>query len=328
MKLGILGSGKIVSEALDVIADIDEIEVISIAARNEEKLQNICKDYKIKNYYLSIDDLVNDPDVEVVYVALPNSLHYDAMKKSIAAGKDIICEKPFTSNIREAREIVDLAKKAGVIIIEAITHRFIPNAIEAKKRIKDLGDLKIVSFNYSQYSTRYNKFRQGIIDPVFSLEHAGGALMDLNLYNISFAVDIFGLPKKAKYYANIDHDIDTSGIAFLDYGYFKVTCIGSKDTVAPVISTIQGIDGTIEITDSINSFGEFSIRLNKEDKKENFNYNSNSKSRLYYEFVDSVKIIKNHDHDKANLLLAQTLNYMEVITNLRLSADIKYATDK
>lgn len=106
MKLGVLGSGKIVGEVLDVIADIDEIEVISIAARNEEKLQNICKGYKIKKYYLSIDDLVNDPEIDTVYVGIPNDLHYEAMDKAIDAGKNIICEKPFTSNAYETEKII------------------------------------------------------------------------------------------------------------------------------------------------------------------------------------------------------------------------------
>ena len=328
MKLGILGSGKIVAEVLEVLTEIEDIEILAISARKEEKLQKICQDYNIGKYYLSIDELVADPDVEVVYVALPNTLHYGAMKKAIAAGKDIICEKPFTTNIAEAREIADLARQAGVLVLEAISHRFIPNALAAKEKLRGLGQIKIGSFNYSQYSSRYDNFRKGIIEPVFTLENAGGALVDLNLYNISFAVDSFGLPKEAKYYANMDRGIDTSGIAILDYGDFKITCIGSKDTSAPVISTIQGIDGTIEIEGPINAFEKFSLSTSKENSKEKFDFNNPEKSRLYYEFVDFVKIIEDRDFSRAGKLMDMTLAYMEVMTKLRLGAGIKFATDK
>lgn len=328
MKLGILGNGKIVGEVLDVIADIEEIEVISIAARNEEKLQNICKDYKIKNYYLSIDDLVNDPEIDTVYVGIPNDLHYEAMDKAIDAGKNIICEKPFTSNAYETEKIIEKAKKANVMVIEAITHRFIPNAIDAKNKIKDLGDLKIVSFNYSQYSSRYDNFKKDIIAPAFSLEHSGGALIDLNLYNVAFAVDTFGIPKDVKYFANIDKNIDTSGIVILDYEDFKISCIGSKDTVAPCINTIQGTEGTIEIPGSLGTFAGFSFTSSHGNLREDFDYNQVNKNRLYYEFVAIEEIMRTKDQKRHDELLELTKNYMEVITRARFDANIYYPADQ
>jgi len=198
MKLGILGSGKIVKEVLPVLEEIENIEVHAIAARNEEKLQKLSKDFAIKKYYTSVDDLLDDKQIDTVYVALPNNLHFEAMNKAIDKGKNIICEKPFTSNAYETEMIIEKAKQKDVMIIEAISHRFIPNAVEAKKMIKDLGKIKIVSFNYSQYSSRYDNFKEDIIEPVFLLENSGGALIDLNLYNVAFAVDTFGLTKKCK----------------------------------------------------------------------------------------------------------------------------------
>ena len=214
------------------------------------------------------------------------------------------------------------------MIVEAISHRFIPNSIEAKKRIGELGDIKIVSLNYSQYSLRYDKFKEGIIEPVFSLENSGGALIDLNLYNVAFAVDVFGLPKDVRYFANIEKDIDTSGIVILDYGDFKVSSVGSKDSAAPIINTIQGTDGTIEIPDALNSFREFNIRKTKEDDKKYFNYNLEDKSRLYYEFVEIEKILRNNDKKKVYDLLNLTQNYMEVLTKARFDANIFYPADK
>ena len=328
MKLGILGSGKIVKEVLPVLKEIESIEVVAIAARNEEKLQNLCEEFAIEKYYLSIEALLADEQIDTVYVALPNNLHFDAMDKAIDAGKDIICEKPFTTNSYETEKIIEKAKEHEVMIVEAISHRFIPNAIEAKKIVDDLGDIKIVSLNYSQYSSRYDKFKEGIIEPVFSLESAGGALIDLNLYNVAFAVDTFGLPKDVKYFANIEKNIDTSGIVILDYDDFKISCIGSKDSAAPMINTIQGTKGTIEIPDALNSFEEFNLEVVGDDGQYSFQFNQEGKSRLYYEFVCIEEILRTRDTKKENELLEKTRNYMEVITKARFDANIYYPSDK
>lgn len=328
MKLGILGSGKIVKEVLPVLKKIENIDLVAIAARNEEKLQNLAKEFDIKKYYLGIDELLQDQDIDTVYVALPNHLHFDVMDKAIDYGKDIICEKPFTSNFYETKQIIEKAKHKDVMIVEAISHRFIPNAIETKKMINDLGEIKIVSFNYSQYSSRYDKFKAGDIEPVFSLEASGGALIDLNLYNVAFAVDTFGLPKDVKYFANIEKDIDTSGIVILDYEDFKVSCIGSKDSAAPMVNTIQGTKATIEIPDALNSFGEFNMEVVGDDGQFSFQFNEEGRSRLYYEFVAIEEILRNRDRKRADELLEQTKNYMDVITRARFDANIYYPADK
>ncbi len=328
MKLGILGSGKIVKEVLPVLKEIENIEVVAIAARNEEKLQNLCEEFAIEKYYLSIEALLAEEQIDTVYVALPNNLHFDAMDKAIDAGKDIICEKPFTTNSYETEKIIEKAKEHEVMIVEAISHRFIPNAIEAKKIVDDLGDIKIVSLNYSQYSSRYDKFKEGIIEPVFSLESAGGALIDLNLYNVAFAVDTFGLPKDVKYFANIEKNIDTSGIVILDYDDFKISCIGSKDSAAPMINTIQGTKGTIEIPDALNSFEEFNLEVVGDDGQYSFQFNQEGESRLHYEFVCIEEILRTRDTKKEKELLEKTRNYMEVLTKARFDANIYYPSDK
>ncbi|WP_394024178.1 Gfo/Idh/MocA family protein [Anaerococcus martiniensis] len=328
MKLGILGSGKIVKEVLPVLKEIENIEVVGIAARNEEKLQNLCEEFAIEKYYLGIEALLADEQIDTVYVALPNNLHFDAMDKAIDAGKDIICEKPFTTNSYETEKIIEKAKEHELMIVEAISHRFIPNAIEAKKIVDDLGDIKIVSLNYSQYSSRYDKFKEGIIEPVFSLESAGGALIDLNLYNVAFAVDTFGLPKDVKYFANIEKNIDTSGIVILDYDDFKISCIGSKDSAAPMINTIQGTKGTIEIPDALNSFEEFNLEVVGDDGQYSFQFNQEGESRLHYEFVCIEEILRTRDTKKEKELLEKTRNYMEVITKARFDANIYYPSDK
>ena len=103
------------------------------------------------------------------------------------------------------------------MIFEAMNLHYTPAFLSLKEDLNKLGDIKIVSFNYSQYSSRYNAFKGGTILPAFDYHKAGGALMDLNVYNIHALIDLFGKPVYHKYMANIEKNIDTSGIMIFDF---------------------------------------------------------------------------------------------------------------
>ncbi|WP_296115209.1 Gfo/Idh/MocA family protein [uncultured Anaerococcus sp.] len=328
MKLGIIGAGKIAQEVLTLINDIDNIKLSAISAtpRSKDKLRDLSDRYGIDNYYTDYEELLKNPAVEVVYVALPNDLHYEVMDKALDYGKDIICEKPFTANINQALKIFKKAEDKERIVLEAMSNRFIPNAQKVKEEIGRLGKLKIVSFNYSQYSSRYDRFKKGDIAPAFSLEHAGGALMDLNVYNIDYAINLFGRPRDVKYFPNIEKSIDTSGVFVLDYGDFKVSCIGAKDSSAGFLNSIQGEEGTIEIPDALNSFGSYRIKERGGDY-EAFNENDD-KSRLYYEFVAFEEIIRTRDMKRVEELKETTLITTEIINKARIEAGIFYPSDQ
>ena len=327
MKLGIIGAGKIAQEVLTFINEIDGIDLLAIAAtpRSEEKLKKFSEEYNIDKYYTDYEKLLADPDVEVVYVALPNNLHCEVMDKALDYGKDIICEKPFAANINQALKIFKKAEDRDLIVLEAMSNRFIPNAVKVKEELSKLGQIKIVSFNYSQYSSRYDRFKEGDIAPAFSLGNAGGALMDLNIYNIDYAVNLLGKPSDVKYYPNIENSIDTSGICILDYEDFKVVSIGAKDSSAGFLNTIQGEGGTIEITDALNSFGSFRMKETG-GAYEEYNLNED-KSRLYYEFVAFEEIIRKRDMKKVNELKDKTLTTSEVLSQARIEAGIFFPAD-
>lgn len=327
MKLGIIGAGMIAQEVLGFIKDVSNIEVIAIAAtpRSEDKLKDLSEKYGIKSYYTNYEKLLANPEVEVVYVALPNNLHYEVMDKALDADKDIICEKPFTANVNQALKIFKKAEAKGKIVLEAISNRFIPNAVKIKEEIKKLGKIKIVSFNYSQYSSRYDRFKQGDLAPVFSLENAGGALMDLNIYNIDYVINLFGKPKDVRYFPNIEKSIDTSGVCVLEYDDFKAVCIGAKDSAAGFLNTIQGEEGTIEIPDTVSTIGSYRIKKTRGDYQ---TYNENEdKSRLFYEFVEFEKIIRERDMERVEKLKEITLNTAETLNQARIEAGIFFPAD-
>lgn len=326
MKLGILGSGKIVKEILPVLEQVENIELVAIAARNKGKLEELVEEFNIGKYYIGIDNLLADPDIDTVYVALPNYLHYEAMDKAIAKGKDIICEKPFCGNLRESEDIFARVFAKGLIVLEAASHRFIPNALAVRDELKKLGEIKIVSFNYSQYSSRYDKFKEGEIAPVFDRSMNGGALMDINFYNVDYLSMLFGRPKAVKYFPNMEKGIDTSGILYLDYGNFKAVAIGSKDSDASLVNTIQTDRGSIEITDAINSFSSFRIKESGKDVFREVNVNEPC-HRMVYEFREFLEIISQRDMEKARELSKISLDTSWILTEARKFSAIDFPND-
>ena len=186
MKLGIVGSGMIVRDLLSFIHNIKEIEIVHISGtkRSEETVKTMCQKHHIQRWSSDYEDLLNDKNVEVIYVAVPNHIHYEYAKRALEANKHVILEKPFTTTYEESLELKQLAIDKHLFLWEAITNQYLPNYKLMKDLIKQIGDIKIINCNYSQYSSRYDAFKEGIILPAFDVTKAGGALMDLNIYNI------------------------------------------------------------------------------------------------------------------------------------------------
>lgn len=338
MKFGIIGAGGIVHFFLQLTKEMndDELELTSICSipKDEEKLVDLCNTYGIGTYYTDLDQMLDECDLDVVYIGVPNQFHYSYTKKALMAGKNVICEKPFTSNYFEAKELAELALEKKLYVFEAVTTRYFPNTQKIKETLKDLGDIKLVTMNYSQYSSRYDSFKSGTDIPAFSSKASGGALMDLNIYNINFIVYLFGKPIDVKYYPNMERGIDTSGILYLDYGSFKCVCVAAKDSKAPISSTIQGDQGCICLETSVNVLNKYRVLLNSKSKKNRFSiedteeYNFNeSENMMYHEFKQYLSIIKNGYYDKMKEMLDISLITMEIQTKARKDAGIVFDAD-
>lgn len=313
MKLAILGTGKIVEEVLPVLKEINGIELSAILStpRSIEKAKKLAELYAISQASSDYDSILANPDVDTVYVALPNHLHYDYAKKALLAGKHVICEKPFTLTLAEFEDLAKIAEQKNRILLEAITNQYLGNFASIKANLAKLGDIKIVECNYSQYSSRYDAFKRGEIAPAFDPAKGGGALRDLNIYNIHLVVGLFGKPERVQYLANMERGVDTSGILIMDYGNFKAACIGAKDCSADIKSTIQGNKGSIAVLGPTNSMPELSLSLNGQSMTM---INENSLNhRMHDEFVAFQAIIEHEDMTATKLALDHSHLVMEVL---------------
>ncbi len=328
MKVGILGAGMIVHDLLTFIHQVDGVELTAICALPEEKekIEGMAKEHHIASTYVDYDEMLKDEQVEVVYVAVNNHLHYEMSMKALKAHKHVICEKPFTSHIEELEELNAVAKEEHLLLLEAISTQYLPNVLKMKELLSEVGNVKIVSANYSQYSSRYNAFKEGKILPAFDVTKSGGALMDLNIYNIHLLVALFGEPLHVEYQANIEKGIDTSGIITLDYGTFKAVLIGAKDCKAPIMTSIQGDQGCLVLDTPANNASRF--KLLKNDKSEYDYDEQHGQHRMYYEFVEFVKIFEQKDYDRAQEMMQKSLIAMKIATLARKSAGVEFPADK
>lgn len=328
MKLGLVGSGMIVQDLLSFIQEIPDIELQAICARAgyEEKLSAWQSQYHIRQLYSDYDQLLSDEQVDTIYIGLPNHLHYSYAKQALNQGKHVICEKPFTSNLDEFLELKNIAQQKNLVLVEAISNQYLKNYLAIREQLPRLGDIKIIECNYSQFSSRYPAFQAGEVLPAFNPAMSGGALMDINLYNIHLVVGLFGSPKRVDYHANIERGIDTSGILLLDYNDFKCVCIGSKDSSAPNRTNIQGNQAYITIEGSTNIIEHFDYVAHKEnpvriDVKDH-------PHRMYNEFVEFARIVHEQDMFTVSEMLEHSEKVMTVIQQAKRSAGLVFGSDQ
>lgn len=316
MNIAIVGAGKIVYEMLEVVSKIKDINIDSLYSRSDKDnhVTKLCSKYNISNMYMDYDKMLQNDNIDIVYVALCNNLHYEFTKKALLMGKSVICEKPFTVTYKGFLELRQIAKSKDLFLFEAITSLYLPNFIEIQKRIEDIGNIKLVECNFSQYSSRYDEFKKGREFPVFKKENAGGALMDLNVYNIHVVCMLFGMPKEVIYYPSIENGIDVSGILILKFQEFLCSLIASKACNGKASTNIQGDRGYINIPSPLNSIDEFFVSIGDTTKKYNYN---DLKNRMYYEFIEFNRMFTQNDKTAMNKKLDQSENAMKVISKAR-----------
>lgn len=326
MRLGIVGTGAIAREVLPQLRAWGyEPAALCGTPRSREITEALCAQYQIKNAYSSYEAMLVEAKPEAVYLAVPNQLHFQYAEQALLAGAHVIVEKPMAANFRQAEALARLAKERGLFLFEAISTRYLPNYRKLGELLPEVGRVRLVSCNFSQYSRRYDAFRAGQTPPVFDPACAGGALMDLNLYNLHWLVGLFGAPKGLRYGANLERGIDTGGILTLDYGDFRAVSIAAKDCAAPACYTVQGDKGCLLQTTPANHCGE--ILLHRNDGREE-RFNEQPAHRLQPEFQSFLRQIESGDRAQCEKLLADSLTVAGLLTAARRDAGIVFPADE
>lgn len=320
MKIGIVGTGSI---AQTMTAEFQRagLACIAVCSRRAETGQAMAEKFGIPKVYTSLSAMAEDPEAELVYIATPNSLHYAQTKTALLAGKHVLCEKPFVPAAAQAQELAALARERGLLLFEAITTAYHPNYARAKRYLKEIGPVKAVCCTFCQYSSRYDALLAGQTPPVFDPAFCGGALMDINLYNIHFAAGLFGAPSAVHYYPNRHpNGIDTSGVLVLEYPGFVCSCTGAKDSAARNSAQIIGSRGSIRIEPGASNCRTLTLTRRGGDE-ETSEY---TESPWFYEVRGLLPLLERRDADACRAALEQTNRVVSILEAARRDAGLGF----
>lgn len=238
---GILSTGTIAKKFAATVAQLPDCgNVLAVASRNPETARQFSKEYNVPRAYSSYMDLVGDPDIDVIYIATPHSLHYENAKLCLEHGKNVLCEKSFTVNASQAAELIELAKAKNLFLMEAFWTKFLPAYQLLTKTLADgvIGDITHFRAQYGFISTGARYIRK------FDPNLAGGALLDIGVYALGVAAMILGYNPKALHSSAImgEYGTDKFNSIMLEYENgataHLITTIGSQiDTQAVIFGT-------------------------------------------------------------------------------------------
>ncbi len=324
IRLGTIGSGVIVRSILDSVSLVEGVRLEAVCSRSAEKGRRLADSYGAEKVYTDMDAFLADGEVNFVYIASPNILHYEQAKKALLAGKNVILEKPFCTTLARARELVELSEARGLFLIDATPTAFLPNLAVLKRELPTIGRIKLVMANYSQYSSRYDKLLAGEASNAFDPAFAGGCLMDINYYNVYLNAALFGKPKTASYYPNLHGGIDTSGVLVMAYDGFVSQSAGAKDTWGVNFFQIEGEKGYIYVENGSNGIAK--VRTVTKTSDETFNDQPNP-DRWFYEVRELTRLVLADDRETLRKGLRVMLDTVEVIENARKAAGIRFPGD-
>ncbi len=323
MKIGVLGTGRIVWSVFPPLKEIDEIECYAIASRTIEKAEEAAKEIGFQKAYGSYEELVCDPEVELVYIATPHSRHYEDMKLCITHKKPVLCEKAFTMNAKEAASIKELAAKEGVFVAEAIWTRYMPSRAIIQKVVDSgiIGNISMLTANLSYAIS--NKER--IVSPML----AGGALLDVGVYGLNFAMMHFGT----------DIEKLESSVSFTETGVDGMESITMhfKDGRMAVLShgiygrsDRQGIfygDKGYIVVENINNPHSVSV-YDMEDRLIE-RYEVPPQANGYeYEFLECIRLIREGKLESTSMTLDESICVMDTMDEIRRSWGLIYPKEK
>lgn len=319
MKIAILGVGKIARKMAHTIAQVPGAEPYAVASRILEKARAFAAEFGFSRAYGSYEQMLEDPDVELVYVATPHSLHYENMAGCLEHGKHVLCEKAFTINAGQARKVLELGRSKGLLVAEAIWTRYLP----MRKVLDDvlasgvIGTVTSLTANLG-YSLRSI---QRLTDPVL----AGGALLDVGVYPINFAFMVFGSGYSAveSTVVKLDTGVDAYESITLTYPDGKLallhcSIVSSTDRRGLVF----GEDGYVEVLNINNCEG---IRVFNTEHRLIATYETPKQINGFeYELEACMEAIREGRTECPQMPHAETVKVLELTDSLRAKWGVRY----
>lgn len=332
INVGMIGTNNVSQQFADAVKESPYFHLTSIY---DDSLNEATKFAQLNGsvaYFDDIDEFFNVGDFDTVYVASPNSVHFNQVSKAITHGKNVIGEKTAFANSTEMDKILDLLEEnPEVMYFEGMRHIHTPNFHVMEEQFDNMEEITGANLIYSKYSSTYDAVRAGETPSLFDLNLGGGALQDLGVYPVYDALVLFGMPETVSYFPQIIRTgVDGKGTGILRYKDFDVTINVSKITNSFATSEIYGLRDVIEI-DSAGEFTKVGYVDSQKNRVDLSNPNALT-NPLAPEVEDFGKILSNKNSDESQRLYNYWLNLCvqanDVLYKLRKSSNLLYSFEK
>lgn len=239
----------------------------------------------------------------------------------LLANKNVICEKPFFTNTKELDDLIKISKERKLFLFEAISIKYLPSLELLKNLLGKIGKFSTCMINYSQYSSRFDKYKEGIVENIFKSEFSAGALADLGIYNLHLIYELFGKGKDYSYFGNINpYGVDIAGQGLISYVDFSISFTNAKDSKSENYIIIQGEEGYIKVFGNIQEAEK--IECFSDGRLEIFDIKK-EKDLYFYEFEYFKKIFENKDYNAFEKRLFESKDVLGMFEKLKKIGKIR-----
>ena len=335
VRFGVVGTNNITDWVIAGGRQDERFELTAVCSRTQERAEEFAAKHDVPHTFTSLEEMAASNVVDVIYIATPNRYHAEQSIMAMNHGKHVLCEKPLASNAREAAMMIEASKRNNVTLMEAMISALNPNFITAREKIRDIGKPRRYFGCYCQYSSRYDKYKEGIVLNAFKRELSNGAVMDIGIYTIYPMISLFGRPQKVQAQGIVlDSGVDGQGAVNFTYPDMDATVLYSKIANSFLPSEIEGEEGNI-IIDHIHIAGkvDFVPRVatgqgkSQEDIRESIG-SPLDKSPYYYEIKEFIDVVLEGKLESSVNSHDTSLATMEVIDEIRRQLGVIYPADE
>ena len=324
IRFAVIGTNWISHSFCNAALASGHMEPVAIYSRTLKTAQNFAATYGLDRCYTDLEAMAAQPDIDAVYIASPNSFHAPQATLCIRHGKHVLVEKPMASNQTETEQLIALAKEHQVILLEGMKSRYVPNFAIIRGYLAELGTLQRAYLSYCQYSSRYQRYLDGENPNTFNPAFSNGSLMDIGVYPLSVAVDLFGAPDSLHTSGSLlASGADAHGTLTLGYGHFEVVITHSKVSDSYIPSEIQGEHGCLQI-DAISRLKGLRFHRRGEEKSQDI-ATEQASNEMLYEATTFADLIEAGAVDHPGLEQSRLVS--QLLTEARRQIGIVYPAD-
>ncbi len=336
VRFGVIGTNFITDRVIAGARKDRRFVLAAVCSRNQETAEAFARRHGIPRMFTSPEEMAVSPYIDAVYIATPNFTHAGLAVLFMSRGKHVLCEKPLASNAREARQMAEASGRYGVTLMEAMKTTVEPNFLAVRQALGRVGTVRRYFASYCQYSSRYDKLKEGVVLNAFNPAYSNGAVMDIGVYTIYPMIVLFGPPESVTATGTLlPSGVDGQGMAVFRYaGGMEACVLYSKIADSYLPAEIQGESGTI-VMDRINRMRQVSFMPRVRNVAGGWGTQPaavelsvpQENDEYYYEVAEFINTVLSGRRESAVNSHRNSLATMEVVDEIRRQVGVVFPSD-